>query len=336
MTTNQLEYLKLVETMRANRANEDITRTRDNTTRELGIATLSESSRHNRATEQHNVAVLGEQQRHNVESESVARATVDETRRHNLANEQLQLSANYAAQTRADAAMLSSKESIRHNTAQEAISAQQQQIAMFNAVEQQRANKAREAETQRANVASELEIQAQNQRYNEFRQQEIDLSKRSIANQREYQFANVGLGYAQVGASYANIAEQSRANQAREAENTRSNMAREAETTRSNIARERETTRSNRASEANVSFANAIQERNVNSMIWNRAGELAERHRANTASEAIGQLQAAAAQTQAAAAAKNARSNSTRARNDTIQTVTNAATKLLPLFGGAW
>lgn len=97
MTRNQIEYLKLRETQRSNQTQEELTRQRDQTTRELGFANLAEAQRHNLAGEQHNINVLGETKRHNVatEQQQVAQlqynyAVLGETQRHNQATESAQ------------------------------------------------------------------------------------------------------------------------------------------------------------------------------------------------------------------------------------------------------
>lgn len=106
MTKNQIEYQKLQETMRANRANESITSTRDQATRRLGLDTLQETARHNQQVElqardnlaetyRNNLAQLQELQRSHLASEGIAREQTlnqryleAETQRHNVASEQ--------------------------------------------------------------------------------------------------------------------------------------------------------------------------------------------------------------------------------------------------------
>lgn len=71
MTRNQIDYLKLLETQRNNKAIERLTEARDQVNRDLGFATLGETTRHNYATEQHNRSVLDETIRHNVFGEQL-------------------------------------------------------------------------------------------------------------------------------------------------------------------------------------------------------------------------------------------------------------------------
>lgn len=97
MTTNQLAWLELQEKERSNRANEEITSTRDVNNLKLNYAILGETRRHNAAQELHNTAVLGETARHNQETEAAAWSAQDleadrqrETQRHNLQAEELE------------------------------------------------------------------------------------------------------------------------------------------------------------------------------------------------------------------------------------------------------
>lgn len=159
-------------------------------------------------------------------------------------------------------------ESARHNKAMEANAANEVAEKVRHNIlgdlhsemsvnEQRRANLAREAEQHRANVASE------------------QLSLSSLAANRQYQQAQIGLGYSQV-------AETSRANQAREAETTRANIAEEAlkrysnvETKRSNQARESEAQRHNIVSESITRRQNTLkQESQSEQARHNKASEV--------------------------------------------------------------
>lgn len=82
MTKNQIEYQKLLETMRANRATEDITKSRDEASRRLGLDTLQETARHNQQVELQARDNLAEQYRNNV-------AQLQELQRSHLASEGL-------------------------------------------------------------------------------------------------------------------------------------------------------------------------------------------------------------------------------------------------------
>lgn len=100
MTKNQIEYNKLLETKRANRANERLTEQRDIAARDLGLNTLQENARHNRQVELTAVDNLAEQQRANLAkerelqrshlaSEGIANAQLSETVRSHLRSEEL-------------------------------------------------------------------------------------------------------------------------------------------------------------------------------------------------------------------------------------------------------
>lgn len=130
MTRNQIEYQRLLETKRANLAQEALTSARDAVNAEVSRGTLAESKRHNVAYEaevsRHNIATESETVRHNVAVENQAReelgikqATLDETKRHNVAGEGL------------TAAQL--EESKRHNIAQESIGRTQAAASMMQA-----------------------------------------------------------------------------------------------------------------------------------------------------------------------------------------------------------
>lgn len=109
MTKNQIEYNKLVESMRANRANERLTARRDEATRHLGLSTLQETARHNQQVElqaadnlaeqyRNNVAQIAELQRSHMANEGIAMLnattslkSVDEQKRAHMASEQIAL-----------------------------------------------------------------------------------------------------------------------------------------------------------------------------------------------------------------------------------------------------
>lgn len=89
MTKNQIEYQKLLETRRANRAGEIITQARDMAARDAKIVELSEASRHNKALEGLQGRSLDETARHNLAGERVQQGQLSESIRHNKAGEQL-------------------------------------------------------------------------------------------------------------------------------------------------------------------------------------------------------------------------------------------------------
>lgn len=124
MTKNQIEYLKVLESQRANRATEELTASRDKTNRELGLGTLAENTRHNQATEAQQYAVLGESKRHNLASEALGQATLSEQQRHSMATEQ---------------------EQHRSNVAHEGLTAQQINLGQSQLAETKRHNKVGEA-----------------------------------------------------------------------------------------------------------------------------------------------------------------------------------------------
>lgn len=215
MTRNQIEYFKLLETRRNNRAVEALTRARDLANYRLGSGTLAENTRHNKAAESQQYAVLGEQQRHNRAQEAQTTASLDETSRHNKALETV--SALDAATRR-----LGLREDSRHNVAVE--------------TEQARANKAREQETQRANLASESIRRAANAITS-------NLGYANVAESARRNTLQYALGQDQ-------LSEQQRSNVTREVEAERHNRSTETEAQRSNVTREIEQTRSNLASES--------------------------------------------------------------------------------------
>lgn len=91
MTKNQIEYNKLRETQRANRATEELTTERDEAQRRLGLRTLQETARHNQQVElqardnlaeqfRNNTAQLNELQRAHLASEGIAQQNADTER----------------------------------------------------------------------------------------------------------------------------------------------------------------------------------------------------------------------------------------------------------------
>lgn len=114
MTKNQIEYQKLLETQRANRANEALTGARDEAVRRLGLDTLQETTRHNQQVELQARDNLAEQYRNNV-------AQLAELQRSHMANEGI---ANFREETN----RLGANENIRHNLSVEEEAARHNQV----------------------------------------------------------------------------------------------------------------------------------------------------------------------------------------------------------------
>lgn len=125
MTYNQIEFNKLLETRRANRAQESLTSLRDTRAHEVALGELTEKSRHN------------------VETERQARASLDETSRANLARERETVRSNVAREA----------EERRSNVARER---ETHRANVTKEDETKRSNLAREEETHRAAVAQEV------------------------------------------------------------------------------------------------------------------------------------------------------------------------------------
>lgn len=227
MTKNQIEYLKLLETERSNKATEDINRSKVASDREIGLGQLAESKRHNLAGEQQQIAILGETQRHNVIGEQLQAQSISEVMRSNRAQESLQLK--------------SQLENERSNRAREA--------------ETERTNRAREVETERSNRANEKEYNRSNLA------REEETHRTNVANEL-IRNRGVDAQFAGVAAQYASIAETSKYHAAtvalegqRLSELSRSNKAAEREQHRTNVTREHETMRSNMAKESEATAA---------------------------------------------------------------------------------
>lgn len=163
MTRNQISYLEFLEKQRSNQAQERETH-RSNTTRE------SETERANRAAEtvnlinsqlragelaetvRSNKARETETNRANIASEMLKADSNAETRRSNLAREAETFRSNKASE---QYRLLTLEEEKRSNKARESTN-------LFSALEQQRANIARETETKRSNLANEKETNRAN------------------------------------------------------------------------------------------------------------------------------------------------------------------------------
>lgn len=127
MTKNQIEFNKLRENIRSNRENESLTRKRDEAARALGINTLAEQSRHNRAGESISLDTLAETSRSNLARErETARSNLEkekETHRSNVAKEAETERHQKASEAidigRAATAVGEAAERVRHNLVME-------------------------------------------------------------------------------------------------------------------------------------------------------------------------------------------------------------------------
>lgn len=222
MTRNQIDYLKLVETQRANAVQEDLTRIRDQANIEIGRGQLEESKRHNLAQEQYQMGSLQELSRHNQATELLGTQQLQESSRHNLATE---------------------LEATRHNTAAEN--------------EMYRSNLARETETHRANVQSENLRQMELSEQQRYHNMSISLGYSNVqlgyAQLSEQQRAN----QAREAETHRSNVQHEMLTSQQIAETTRANQAREQETNRSNVSREAELHRSNTVNES-IQVANTV------------------------------------------------------------------------------
>lgn len=197
MTRNQIEFHKMMETRRANRVTEDITRTRDERSHQVALGQLAELGRHNKEQERQGQIALDETSRHNLASESHARDVLAEQQRHSMVQEAETNRSNIAREIETNRANLAheaetrrsnlsrEQETRRANLAAEALrSAELAEMAKYHAssinlgyanlAETSRANKANEAERLRTNLAHEIETNRSNIRSEELRQQAND------------------------------------------------------------------------------------------------------------------------------------------------------------------
>lgn len=115
MTNNQINYLNLLETQRANRAKEDVSRQNLSETARHNVRTEDESERSNRARESYSILSLAETMRSNKAKET-------ETARSNLAKEGEVNRSNLAKEAEAKRSNLAKEsETHRHNTWTEAL-----------------------------------------------------------------------------------------------------------------------------------------------------------------------------------------------------------------------
>jgi len=122
MTSNQINYAKVVEDTRHNKVSEAETQRHNIAGEQFNLSSLAEVARHNVATEQ-------ETTRHNVATEEFNLSSLAEVTRHNKASESIgwhqaqssRISANaawanaQAAQFNADTNRLRQQEDVRHN-----------------------------------------------------------------------------------------------------------------------------------------------------------------------------------------------------------------------------
>lgn len=163
MTRNQIEYLKLLESQRANREGERLTEARDQTTRELGFAQLGETTRHNMASEGLQLMSIQETTRANKAREEQQRNELAELHRHQVAVETETRRSNMAREAETHSynqsvINLRSKEL----SEQQRLHDQQYQLGMSQLAETRRSNAAREAEQVRSNLAREFETYRSN------------------------------------------------------------------------------------------------------------------------------------------------------------------------------
>lgn len=239
MTKNQIEFNKLKETIRTNRANEALIEARDTATRRLGLDSLRETQRHNAQVElqardnlaeqyRNNVAQLAELQRAHLTSEGLAtsRLALDldalaETKRSHQQAEQISIDRNKLSQLELD-------EVKRHNQANEDLGLISSNTSRYA------------AEVGAASHVNAAGINAAASQYASdnallARQLEIDANRYGIDTSASLRAQELG--------------ETKRANLARETETARSNVARETNT----AASISEQTRHNRVSEAQTS-----------------------------------------------------------------------------------
>lgn len=209
MTSNQINFNKLIEDRRHNLATESIDRQKaDAASLQASVSakSQSETERANRSKEAINWWSALESQRHNVAGENVQWGSLSETRRHNLIGEQ------YTALT-----------------------SQAQARQSYSAAEANLYN----AETNRLNLGARRSELAESVRHNQVYEAETERHNRHQESIASGQLAEqIRSNKAHVGLGYANLSEQQRANIERETEMNRSNVTRELETERANLANE--------------------------------------------------------------------------------------------------
>lgn len=229
MTRNQIEFGKLKETMRANRENERLTGLRDERAHYVNLGQLSETGRHNLATESQARASLDESRRASMAIETIRNAELTEKSRSARATEALRQ------------AELS--ESQRHNVASETISS------------------AHEAEMARHNVETEREAHRSNiqQEGLKARQISLDYSAQmaSVAQRRDASQLQAAVDRERISESRRSAV----ANEELQRQQINVTSARDTETKRSNLAKEAELLRSHTVTEAEIARHNREEER---------------------------------------------------------------------------
>lgn len=157
VTANQINYQRQREEARNNRANNLI-----------GMATIRETERANRAQEYLTGQSQRESARHNRATENYSLKALSETNRSNLAKEM---------------------EANRHNVATERITSEYNAAQLQNQrnvlSETIRANQAREAETNRSNLANELQTQSRDYATYAINSRNADTNEKRLRNDRE-------------------------------------------------------------------------------------------------------------------------------------------------------
>lgn len=228
MTTNQIEYAKLLETRRNNLVLSDLTEKRDANTFLLGQQNLDETRRANQAREQYNLDYLDEVGRANRARESQNERSLREQERANLAKEMYNLQylgevsrSNLANEDERKRSNLANEQLNRERLSSEDWYRRQQvylgsqniALGYSQLEEQRRSNTARENETYRANLA-----------------REVEQNRANVAHER---------------LSAANYLQNKRYQEDTLEETKRSNLAKEAETNRRNLRQEELTQQSN-------------------------------------------------------------------------------------------
>lgn len=250
MTRNQIEFLKLQETARANQAAEmeahranlererqgqaslDLTAQRDANTLMLGQQQLTESIRHSTALET-------EQRRSNIANELLKQQSLAETERANKAHEQFQSQQLLETQ--------------RANREREQLAVEQLEEQKRAALELEEFRRHQLTETRRANKANEALTQSRIQ-YSYDALAETQRANVAAEQQRQQQLAEtIRYNQQQEAQRAAELEERIRSSQASEkleAARQVIQAAAQAEQLRSDIARENETARHNAAWEA--------------------------------------------------------------------------------------
>lgn len=284
MTKNQIEYFKAKEQQRNNLAIESLTAARDATSRELGFATLGETTRHNLEGETQQRLVLGESIRHNIAMEearnvelklredqnAISRSQLSELSRHNLATESAELQ-------RLQISKDTASEQARHNMQTE--TADRMRL-ILNASQFER----QQSELERSHRATESEVARSNQ------VREAEQSRHNRATEH-LSSGQLGLGYAQIELGAKQLEETVRTHQAQETETKRSNIAREQELTRSHLASELEQRRSNIARERENRRSALERESATRQQIHIQSLDQSERARHNQMSEILQGIQ---------------------------------------------